>query len=164
MLLSCCVSWSGGSALLTDPHLVELCLSCLMVDQQCVLLNRNVRGLNSCARRKVVFDMVRDNKATIVTLQETKLETVDRQTVVETLGDKFADNFVVLPAFGTSGGILLAVDGDHYLITGSEIGVHTVTATITTRSGRLSWSMTAVYGPQEDNDKLNFLGEIRWLQ
>lgn len=134
-----------------------------MIKQHCILLNWNVRGLNSRARRDVVCNLVRDTKANIVTLQETKLAYFDAQIVRETLGDRFATNFIFLPAVGTCGGILLAVDEALYSITNWEIGVHTATAMLTTSSGEI-WCITAVYGPQEDNAKLQFLGEIRWLQ
>jgi hypothetical protein len=77
-----------------------------MIDQHCVIFNWNVRDLNNSARRQVVFNSVRDTRATIVALQETKLEHVDRQMVYEILGTRFVDNFVVLPASGTRGGIL----------------------------------------------------------
>jgi exonuclease III len=64
-----------------------------MTEQRCTLLNWNVRGLNNSARRKVVSDLVRDTQATIVALQETKLELITRDIVAETLGWRFADNF-----------------------------------------------------------------------
>jgi hypothetical protein len=54
-----------------------------MTDQHCVIFNWNVRGLNNSARRQVVFNSVRDTRATIVALQETKLEHIDRQMVYE---------------------------------------------------------------------------------
>lgn len=73
-------------------------------------------------------------------MQETKLEVIDRELAIE-----------------ISGGILLAVDEAHYKIKAAEIGVHTV-------SELLEWSITAVYGPQEDNEKLQFLGELRLVQ
>lgn len=111
------------------------------------------QGVNNPARRKVVRDLVQEVGATIVTIQETKMEVIDRQVVVETLGDRFTENFVVFPASGTRGGILLAVDEDHYSIVNSEVGVHSVTAQIITASGLLDWSLTAVYGPQDDHDK-----------
>ncbi|CAN6253637.1 unnamed protein product [Urochloa humidicola] len=134
-----------------------------MIAQNCTFLNWNARGLNNHARRKVVFDLVRDVRATIVALQETKLDCVDCAMVNEILGDRFIDNFVVLPAQGTRGGILLAVDREHYKITSSDRGVHTVTATISTVDDCLSWGVTVVYGPQEDAEKLQFLGELRWI-
>jgi hypothetical protein len=68
-----------------------------MLEQNCVLLNWNVRGLNNQARRKVVRDLVGDTRASIVTLQETKLALVDRDVVVEIMGVRFRENFVALP-------------------------------------------------------------------
>lgn len=109
-------------------------------------------------------NLVNETRATIVTLQETKLEVIDRQLVCETLGDRYADNYVVLPAAGTRGGILLAVDRDHYSITLRELGIYTVTARIATCNGLVEWFLTAVYGPQDDQAKLQFLGELRWLK
>jgi exonuclease III len=108
--------------------------------------------------------MVRECRATVVALQETKMEGFDRNLVCDTLGSNFMDNFVFLPSVGSSGGVLLAVCADHYSITSSEVGVHTVTATVSACSGTVSWSITAVYGPQGDAEKLQFLGELRWVR
>jgi hypothetical protein len=59
--------------------------------------------------------------------------------------------------------VLLAVDRDYYSILSSEVGVHTVTANITNVARSVSWSVTAVYGPQSDSEKLQFMGELRWV-
>lgn len=134
-----------------------------MLEHICNIINWNVRGLNNPARRKVVRDLVSETRATIVMLQETKLEVVDAVLVTEILGQRFVDNFVVLPASGTRGGILMALDESHYKITQAEIGVHTVTARVAAVSGGEEWSVTVVYGPQEDQEKLQFLGELRWI-
>lgn len=45
-----------------------------------------------------------------------------------------------------------------------ERGVHSVTALISANSGLVQWHMTAVYGPQDDNSKLFFLAELRWMR
>ena len=74
-----------------------------MIDQNCVMVNWNVRGLNNPARRKVVRDLVSETKATVVALQETKLEVVDTTIISEVPGQRFEDSFVVLPAAGTRG-------------------------------------------------------------
>jgi len=134
-----------------------------MLQHTCNILNWNVRGLNNPARRKVVRDMVGETRATLVALQETKLEVVDANLVTETLGQRFVNNYAVLPAEGTRGGILLAVDEDHFKITRAEVGVHTITATVASITGEETWSITVVYGPQEDQQKLQFLGELRWI-
>jgi hypothetical protein len=93
-----------------------------------------------------------------VALQETKLDFVDDLVVAETLGNNFVSNYVVLPALGTSGGILLAVDENFFSITRWEIGVHSITALITEATGSVSWCITTVYGPQDDLQNCNFWG------
>lgn len=83
--------------------------------------------------------------------------------VAEILGDRFVDNFVFLPTQGTRGGILVAVDGDFY-IKEAERRVHSVTAKNGYQTGMVEWCITSVYGPQEDHEKLQFLGKLRWIQ
>jgi hypothetical protein len=100
LCVSCCLCGSSKESVVIF----------FMLDQKCVIFNWNVRGLNNAARRQVVFNSARDYSATIVALQETKLANIDRQVVFEVLGSRFVDNFLVLPADGTRGGILLAVD------------------------------------------------------
>jgi hypothetical protein len=70
----------------------------LWLDLHC----RCSRGDNP-VRRQVVKQLVSDTRATVVTLQETKLEVVDREVVAQALGNRFA-NFVFLPAVGVKGG------------------------------------------------------------
>jgi exonuclease III len=48
-----------------------------MNDQQCVLLNWNVRGLNNLVRRRVVKNLVIETRPSIVCIQESKLANVD---------------------------------------------------------------------------------------
>jgi hypothetical protein len=81
-----------------------------MAQRNCRILNWNVRGLNGNARRDVVSDLVRDTGATIVCLQDSKLQNVDALVVSCTIGQNFATSFVVLPASQTRGEILLATN------------------------------------------------------
>ena len=134
-----------------------------MLEHNCNILNWNVRGLNNPARRKVVKDLVQETRSTIVSIQETKLQDITPELVVEILGQQFVQNFAFLPADGTRGDILLATHDEHYRILQAEVGVHTVTATVAAISGGEQWSLTTVYGPQEDQAKIQFLGELRWI-
>jgi exonuclease III len=134
-----------------------------MIDQHFTILNWNVRGLNNPARREVVKNLVRDTKTTIVALQETKLQSIDRTLVFETFGSDFVNNFIALPSAGLSGGILVAVNSAYFKIISSELGVHTITAAISSISSGATWCLTSVYGPQGDNEKLQFLGALRWV-
>ncbi|WVZ88443.1 hypothetical protein U9M48_034964 [Paspalum notatum var. saurae] len=130
----------------------------------CVILDWNVCGLNNVARRSVVRDLVRDSSSTIVCLQETKLQAVDGLIVTETLGAAFEQNFAVLPADGTRGGILLAVHCDFFKIVSFVCFANAITTKIQSNCTPSCWWITVVYGPQEDNLKLAFLNELWQLR
>ncbi|KAG2624178.1 hypothetical protein PVAP13_3KG110427 [Panicum virgatum] len=142
------------------------CKSCVFVisimsEQKCLLLNWNVRGLNNKARRKVVKDLVQDKRCTIAALQETKLAMITADDISETLGIRFSKHFAYLPAQGTRGGALVAVDEDFYSITHLEFREHTVSVFITSTQSLATWWLTVVYGPQGDREKIEFLHELR---
>lgn len=67
-----------------------VCLWCVspfqMNNQNCNILNWNIRGLNNPARRKVVSDLIKDTRSSVASIQETKLAAVNNQIVAETLG------------------------------------------------------------------------------
>jgi len=68
--------------------------------------------------------------ATIV-CQETKIEHWSTHLVVDTLGQRFARNHVALPASGTRGGILIAVDEKIFNLHNYSTTEYTVSADIT---------------------------------
>ena len=95
------------------------------------LLCWNVRGLNAAARRASVRTTVTSSGASIVCLQETKIAHWTTHLVVDTLGQRFARNFVSLPASGTRGGILIAVDEIFFNPHNCSTTEYTVSADIT---------------------------------
>ena len=70
----------------------------------------NVRGLNSCARHNVVRDLVGQERVSLISLQETKLDDCDEAMIMDMFGLGF--DFSFLPACHTCGGILLAWRND----------------------------------------------------
>ncbi|KAJ1278621.1 hypothetical protein BS78_04G092900 [Paspalum vaginatum] len=134
-----------------------------MGDQNCAILDWNVRGMNSRARRGAVRDLIRDSKSTIVCLQETMMQQIDCQIVAEVIGPEFQHSFVALPADGTRGGVLLAVQLDHFQIASSVCSTNAITARIQSTHSSCSWWIIVVYGPQTESDKMNFLQELRQL-
>ncbi|KAF8730243.1 hypothetical protein HU200_017221 [Digitaria exilis] len=133
----------------------------MISDQNCNVFNWNVRGLNAFARRQVVRDLISDHHGTIVCLQETKLEVVDDSIICSTLGPQFLGNYAVVPAIGVRGGVLLALSQDHYEMQNVVVRQYSVTVTVHRKADNGVWTLTRVYGPQGDNDKLQFLNEIR---
>lgn len=133
----------------------------MISDNNCTIFNWNVRGLNNKARRQVVQGLVRDHHGTIVCLQETKLALVDDAVICTTLGPQFLNNYAALLADGVRGGGLLVFSQDHYEMQDIDVRQYSVSATVRRKSDNGVWTVTGVYGPQSDSDKLQFLEEIR---
>ena len=79
-----------------------LCFS--MISYNCFVWN--VRGLNGRARRNVVRDLVTQERATLVCLQETKLSVICNSLAYEILGSMF--DYDYLPSANVAGGVLFA--------------------------------------------------------
>lgn len=69
------------------------CYTASMAHQNFILLNWNVIGLNGQIRREAVRDMIRTAKPTIVCLQETKLQLISDEIIVQTLGTQFKEHY-----------------------------------------------------------------------
>ncbi|WVZ67318.1 hypothetical protein U9M48_016414 [Paspalum notatum var. saurae] len=91
------------------------------------------------------------------------MQQIDCQTVAEAVGPEFQHNFVTLPADGTRGGVLLAVHLDYFQIASSVCSANAITARIQSTRSPSSWWISVVYGPQTENDKMNFMQELRQL-
>jgi hypothetical protein len=81
-------------------------------------------------KRSSVRDMVMATQATVVCIQETKLQFFDERLVNESLGQSFRENFSFLPATGTCGGILIAVSESHFRLVSSYRTRNTLTVRI----------------------------------
>jgi hypothetical protein len=86
---------------------------------------------------------------------------MDQRIVTRTVGPKFANSLAVLPAAQTRGGILLAINEDYFDLSNTQLTTNAITATITMRADGTQWQITVVYGPQRDNEKIQFLHELK---
>jgi exonuclease III len=66
----------------------------------------NARGLNCCARRSVVRDIVEQQCTSVVCLQETKVQHLPVLMNIEITGINF--DYAYLPVVGVAGGALIA--------------------------------------------------------
>lgn len=129
------------------------------------ILSWNVRGLNHPAKRRAVQIFVSDLKCNVVCLQETKISDLTNGLVVETLGPKFRENFIFLPAAGSRGGILIACSDDFEIAAVPlAVGVHSVSGTVRCKADGATWSITGVYGPQLEEEKIMFIDEMKNLR
>jgi len=122
----------------------------------------NVRGLNSQARQDEVHTLVNSSRVDVVCLQETKMAAVSRGTLLSMLGSDFS-YFIELPSIGASGGILIAWRHGLGQASASRIDQYSVPVEFSPR-GLQPWWLTCVYGPQEDDNKLLFLQELRSIR
>jgi len=132
-----------------------------MAQMNCQLLNWNVRGLNDGARQDSVSELVRTTGTTIVCLQETKMQVMDHNVVRRTVGAKFENSYIVLPAEQTRGGIFLAVNEDFFGLSEVVLTANAITAQINMRADGTRWQITVVYGPQGEAAKLQFLQKLK---
>ena len=120
----------------------------------------NVRGLNSQARRDAVRVIVDSYKVDVVCLQETKIPDVSRHCILSMLGVEFDNNFTFLPSLGASGGILIAWRARLGVVNSSRVDTFSSSVQFSSSDGT-SWWLTCVYGPQGNQEKIQFLQELR---
>jgi hypothetical protein len=90
------------------------------------------------------------------------MELILSYIVLEALGAEF-DDYVYLPAAGTRGGILLAWKSREVSITDPLFTTNALTAKVSSPASP-SWWISVVYGPQDDDDKVAFLEELRTVR
>ena len=93
----------------------------------------------------------------MVCLQETKIASWNHNLLVETVGPDMASNAVWLPSIGVCGGILVAAFDQFFKISQPYLTTNIVSAQIKMLANNEEWSITGVYGPQFDVDKILFL-------
>jgi exonuclease III len=118
----------------------------------------NVRGLNDPRKRDAVREFLGTVQAKLVCFQETKMDVIDRFTLMQCLGPAF-DGYSVLPAVGTRGGILLAWDSSVVQLKNISLDSYSINAEVHGHGGR-AWWITVVYGPQSSAEKIQFLAEL----
>jgi exonuclease III len=128
------------------------------------LLSWNVRGPNNVAKQEEIKQVVQLHKPMVVCLQETKLNHFDPPLINRILGQDYNNNISFLPADGTKGGILLACKDIGYQFTDILIKEFTILVKVIERRTLSQWTLTGVYGPQDNLDKRLFLRELRGLK
>jgi len=122
----------------------------------------NVRGLNDVARRSVLRNLIIAQRPSLICIQETKLSAICNATAIEFLGPAY--DYVYLPAVGVARGIALAWDREVWETSEISMGRFCVLAGLQ-RLGALPnlWRFVGVYGPQQDEEKMEFLSELSQL-
>ena len=127
-----------------------------MLGENCLVWN--VRGLNSRARRDVVRELVDNENISLLSLQETKIVDFPDALLREICGTGF--DFFFQPAGGSCGGILLAWNTSVWSVSNPMIKAYSLTAKATLLQTDETWWVTCVYGPQAEQEKIQFLDEL----
>lgn len=127
------------------------------------IISCNVRGLHRPFKRHLVKYFLLSIETNIVFIQEFKLQDIHR-SVWNEIGGRFLDSFEIIPATGTSGGIIMACDSSK--ISGSLIHskVFSLTLEFTSRLDILTWICMTVYGTNSRSLWTNFLNEIDYVR
>ena len=119
----------------------------------------NMTGLNSSARQDSVRTIVDSARPDIVCIQETKMVEVTRRTLLSAFGSDFSE-FIEVPSAGASGGILVTWRRHIGVSGGQRVDNLSVTIQFSSAEGQ-PWWLTCVYGPQGNEEKIQFLQELR---
>lgn len=120
----------------------------------------NVRGLNDKKKRSLVKDVIKNASPQIVCMQETKWSTDNKLLVKETVGPRL-QNYEMIEAKGTAGGVLIAWDQNLFTKIDHEKGDYCLSIDFTVNLDSSVFRYTGVYGPANQQDKPLFFQELR---
>ncbi|XP_028099816.1 uncharacterized protein LOC114299300 [Camellia sinensis] len=92
-----------------------------VIEMKLKVLSWNVRGLYEKDKRLAVRSLLRNVRADVICLQETKMEVLGGDVVREIWGGRFVE-WSYLPTVGTAGGVLLCWDNSVVVKKDEEVG------------------------------------------
>jgi endonuclease/exonuclease/phosphatase family metal-dependent hydrolase len=123
------------------------------------ILSWNVRGLNEGDKRLKVRNLLRQWKADIICLQETKLDFVSNSLVRSLWGCHFVD-WCYLASRGASGGILIMWNRRIVEKIDVYVGEFVVACSFRSIADNFSWAFAGVYGPNLDSLRSSLWDEL----
>ena len=129
------------------------------------LVSWNVWGANDSSKRKVIKAMIRSQRADLVCIQETKIQTMT-EGVVRSLGSGRFLDWGAMGAQGSAGGILVCWDKRSLELLEMEVGNFSISCRLKNVEDGLVWIFTGVYGScnRKEREALwEELGAIRGL-
>ncbi|KAG6654621.1 hypothetical protein CIPAW_05G158600 [Carya illinoinensis] len=114
------------------------------------ILSWNVRGLNEINKRLCIKNLLREWRADVVCLQETKLKLVTRKLVRSVWHCPYVD-WIYLASNGASGGILVMWDKRVMEKMEEFVGEFSVVVSFKMAEDNFMWAFAGIYGPNADN-------------
>jgi hypothetical protein len=116
------------------------------------MVSWNVRGINDARKRVSIINLLKSWKPDVVCLQETKMENISVGTIQSLWGGPFT-GWVVLPAFGTSGGILLMWDKRVVECLEEAVGSFFISCKFKSVMDQFVWAFSGVYDPIDNSER-----------
>ncbi|KAG6652145.1 hypothetical protein CIPAW_06G163400 [Carya illinoinensis] len=116
------------------------------------IVSWNVRGLNESNKRERIKNLLREWRADIVCLQETKLKLVTRKIVRSVWHCPYV-NWVYLASNGASGGILVMWDKRVVVKMEEFVRDYTVACSFEMVEDNFLWAFAGIYGPNVNNSR-----------
>ena len=129
------------------------------------ILSWNVRGANDSSKRKVIKTFIRNQRADVICIQETKIQAMS-DYIARSIGSGRFIEWKAVNAEGASGGILVCWDKRALEVLDWEEGQFTLSCRFRNIENGVSWIFTGVYGPfskMEREALWDELGAIRGL-
>lgn len=122
-------------------------------------ISYNVRGLGGKAKKLDVRRLIAANRPDVISIQETKLETIDRRTCTYLWGfDDF--EFITKDADGRAGGILMMWNKNSFILQGTITLSFALLIKGVWLKENVQVILLSVYAPCERNNKLDCWEEI----
>lgn len=109
------------------------------------VLNWNIRGLNAYRKKKILIDVLRDNKIDIVAIQETKKDTFSNRFLRSY--SSHIDLWHWIPSIGRSGGVLFGYTSSKFDIIDVQLKIHSLTIILHDKQQQIDWMFTTAYAP-----------------
>jgi exonuclease III len=119
----------------------------------------NIRGLNASDKHDAVRNKIDESGASIICLQETKLQNVDMH-IIRKFAPRRYDKFDFIPSLGASGGILVLWNSAQFLGLTLDKQPFGLTISFTSQFNSAMWKLTTVYGPCHDPERAAF---VNWM-
>jgi exonuclease III len=126
------------------------------------IVSWNVRGMNEIEKRWKIRRLLREWKADIVCLQETKLEVISKEVIRSVWGCLYVD-WLYLGSRGASGGILLMWDRRVVEKVEECVGRFVVACAFRCVTENFEWAFAGIYGPNDDVEIRGLWDELAGL-
>ena len=125
------------------------------------ILSWNIRGSGSPSKRRAIKEIICKADPDIVVLQETKREEINRSFVGSIWRSRFKE-WLVLPAIGSAGGILILWDVRRVTVIDTLVGEFSASILVEVDGGSIWW-FSGVYGPSKVSFRDRFWDELAGL-